>query len=42
MEKIKQQVWVKYSITNKLNTQMKKVKQERRKINQELQFFMSN
>ena len=39
---MKQQVWVKYSITNILNIKIQKVKQKRRRINRVLQFFMSN
>ena len=39
---MKQQVWVKYSITNILNIKIQKVKQKRRRMNRVLQFFMSN
>ena len=39
---MKQQVWVKYSITNLLNIKIQKVKQKIRRMNRVLQFFMSN
>ena len=39
---MKQQAWVKYSITNISNIKIQKVKQKRRRMNRVLQFFMSN
>ena len=36
---MKQQVWVKYSITNIFNIKIQKVKQKRRRMNQVLQFL---
>ena len=39
---MKQQVWVKYSITNISKIKIQKVKQKRRRMKRVLQFFMSN
>ena len=39
---MKQQVWVRFFFKNISNIKIQKVKQKRRRMNQVLQFFMSN